>query len=61
MKTEKTPKNIELYLAAIEDNIKKLNSWEVDFFHSISKRWEEKGRLSDKQFENLEDIYIHKT
>ena len=43
---------------AIEANDKKLTTWETEFFESVQEQWKRKGKLSEKQLEVLERIYL---
>lgn len=63
MKTPNTKENIQEFLDKIRDqpNEEKLTSWEIDFIESLTKQFEKKGSLSDKQFLILERIYSEKT
>lgn len=61
MKTPKTDEMIKHFLSSLEMPAKELTSWELSFLDSISNQYDERGSLSDKQFEVLERIYAEKT
>ena len=48
-------------LTELEQPVKPLTKWEQSFVESISDQFGERGTLSDRQFEKLEDIYAEKT
>lgn len=51
-------------LTSLEDTsqlVEDLSEWEDDFVSSVRQQFENKGDLSDKQFEILERIYARKT
>lgn len=63
MKTPKTHEVIEHMFETIEkeDLVKPLSDWETNFLSDIRKQFDNRGMLSDKQFEILERIYAEKT
>lgn len=50
-------KTIGIWLEAVEDMQDSLNDWEKDFVASISEQFYDKGDLSPKQYDRLEEIY----
>jgi hypothetical protein len=52
---------IKHMLEALESPSKELTKWEASFIESITDQYEQKGQLSDRQFEVLEKIYAEKT
>lgn len=61
MSTPKTKETIKHFLKELESPSKKLTDWEERFLESIAGQFEERGTLSDKQFEVLENLYAEKT
>jgi hypothetical protein len=61
MKTPKTTDVIEHFFEELKSPYKPLTKWEQDFIISISDQFDQRGSLSDKQFEILEKIYAEKT
>lgn len=61
MKTPKTGEMIKHFFSSLEMPAKTLTEWELGFIESISAQYDERGNLSDKQFEILERIYTEKT
>jgi hypothetical protein len=43
-------------LFALEDE-SRLSKWEMGFVESLSEQFEDKGRLSQKQYDKLEELY----
>lgn len=60
-KTPNTKEMIEHFLKELENPVKDLTPWEMNFVISITDQFNRKGTLSDKQFEILERIYAEKT
>jgi hypothetical protein len=52
---------IQQMFHALESPNKDLTEWEENFLESISKQFDQRGTLSDKQFEILDRIYAEKT
>lgn len=48
---------IQYMLSSCKDSIDNLSKWEADFLLSISDQFDEKGTLSDRQCDKLEQIY----
>lgn len=64
MKTQKSFTLIKHMLTSLEDTsqlVEDLSEWEDNFVSSVRQQFENKGDLSDKQFEILERIYARKT
>jgi uncharacterized membrane-anchored protein len=61
MKTEKTTELIKHMLDCLESPCRELTKWEQDFVESVGTQFAERGSLSDRQFEILENIYAEKT
>lgn len=61
VKTEQTQELVEEWLRALQDPARPLTDWELGFLDSITKQFEERGKLSARQFEVLERIYASKT
>lgn len=61
MKTPNTAANIRHFLDELQAPAKELSQWEEGFVVSVGNQFEERGTLSDKQFEILERIYAEKT
>lgn len=61
MKTEKTRELIEAWLHELENPVKPLTDWELNFLESISDQFHHRGDLSEEQFEILERIYAEKS
>jgi hypothetical protein len=59
--TDNTKDNIEYFFEALESPTRDLSKWEDNFLDSIREQFEERGSLSDRQFEILERIYAEKT
>ncbi len=60
-KTSKTREVIDHFFTSLEVPIKPLTLWEKNFLESIYNQYNEKGTLTDKQFDILEKIYAEKT
>ena len=52
---------IEQMLQSLEAPVKELTKWEENFLESIADQFQQKGSLSDRQFEILDKIYGEKT
>jgi hypothetical protein len=52
---------IEQMLADLETPSKDLTKWEEDFLESIADQFQERGTLSERQYEILSRIYSEKT
>lgn len=52
------PKRVGEVLQSIADNTEKLTDWERNFFESVFGQWDQHHRLSGKQMEILERIYV---
>jgi len=61
METTNTPEMIQHFLDELQRPAKPLSDWESSYLISISNQFENRGRLSDKQFRILEGIYSEKT
>lgn len=49
---------VEDVLAALRDHfLDRLSPWEYTFVESVSHQWDEKGSLTDKQREKLDQIF----
>ena len=59
--TPQTPDTISHFLKSLERPSRSLKPWELSFLASIGDQFERNGRLSDKQFEKLEQIYVDAT
>ena len=59
--TPKTKETIEHFFRELENPYKPLTNWEADFLVSIGNQFQERGTLTDKQFDVLERIYAEKT
>lgn len=51
-------KRIREVIESCESEIENLTKWEQSFVESISDQYERSGRLSDRQLEILERIYL---
>ena len=52
------PDEVEDVLEALRTHfVERLSPWEYDFLESVSRQWEEKGSLTDKQREKLDQIF----
>lgn len=60
-RTPKTPEMIEHFLKELQMPAKTLTNWELQFLESISNQFDERGSLTDRQFEILEKIYAEKS
>ena len=60
-RTEKTAEIISHFLHELETPYKPLTQWEEGFIESVTEQFQERGTLSDRQFEILEKIYAEKT
>ena len=49
-----------VWIAAVNDEGRKLTDWEVQFMESITEQFDNSGSLSEKQEEILERIYTEK-
>lgn len=54
-------KPIELWINTIQVKGRGLTEWEENFVESVSRQFDKKGTLSDKQIEILERIYAERT
>lgn len=61
MQTKQTPETVEHFLRELERPAKTLTTWELDFLTSIRDQFDQRGRLTERQFEKLESIYAEKT
>lgn len=61
MATPNTPELITHMLNALDSPHRELTKWEEEFLTSINEQFEQRGTLSDRQFEILERIYAEKT
>ena len=53
-------KVLKQWIAAVNDEGRKLTDWEVQFMESITEQFDNSGSLSEKQEEILERIYAEK-
>lgn len=49
---------LEQVFEALKENVHKLNSWEVDRLEEWEPIWQRMGKLSEKQLECLEKMYL---
>lgn len=49
-----------VWIAAVNDEGRKLTDWEVQFMESITEQFDNSGSLNEKQEEILERIYAEK-
>jgi hypothetical protein len=54
------PNRLQEIWDAIEENGINLTTWEIDWIESVKPRWEKGYKLSDKEMEILERIYIQR-
>jgi len=54
-------KKIEHWFKEIEETGVNLTKWEQDFVESVKVQYQERGKLSEKQQEILERIYVDRT
>ena len=54
------PERIAEVIDICLDEIDRLTKWEQGFIASLSDQWEQRHRLSDRQKEILERIYVEK-
>jgi hypothetical protein len=55
-----TDSTIRFYLDCLKTPSEELSTWEEDFIESLTEQFDERGTLTDRQFEKLEDIYDSK-
>ena len=51
------PKRIQWILDDLLNNVDNFGDWESEFIVSVSDQFQEKGTLTDKQYDKLEEIY----
>lgn len=61
MKTSNEAGNIDHFFESLRNPRRTLTEWEENFLSSIEYQYNQRGSLSDKQFEILERIYSEKT
>lgn len=63
MPPSKTPQQelIEEMLNKLDTPSKELTKWEENFLESINEQYQQRGSLSERQFDVLDRIYSEKT
>ena len=51
------PEDVQDVIEAVESHARDLSDWESEFMDSIRRQWDDRGTLTEKQMEKLDQVF----